>query len=157
MTLDALPWMQVHTNLKNSGEHNLSLVTGIITYQREKPCRIYRPSRRNTRLAELGAKAVYELPFNADMAAMTDEDFARDVLKDGIGASHVTGMAVANRRHSTAWRRDAPTTFRRGMRKLCRGRRGLRPRRILPPVAQTFSSQPHPYGQCWCDAGTDRR
>ncbi len=56
----------------------------------DPPFRIYRPSRRNARLAELGAKAVYELPFNADMAAMTDEDFARDVLKDGIGASHVT-------------------------------------------------------------------
>ncbi|MEM7328130.1 MAG: riboflavin biosynthesis protein RibF [Pseudomonadota bacterium] len=56
----------------------------------DPPFRIYRPSRRNARLAELGAQAVYELPFNADMAAMTDEAFARDVLKDGIGASHVT-------------------------------------------------------------------
>ncbi len=56
----------------------------------DPPFRIYRPARRNTRLTELGAKAVFELPFNADMAAMTDEDFARQVLKDGIGASHVT-------------------------------------------------------------------
>ena len=56
----------------------------------DPPFRIYRPARRNARLAELGAEAVYELPFNADMAAMTDEAFARDVLKDGIGASHVT-------------------------------------------------------------------
>ncbi|MCR9270413.1 MAG: riboflavin biosynthesis protein RibF [Hyphomonadaceae bacterium] len=56
----------------------------------DPPFRIYRPSRRNARLAELGAKAIFELPFNADMAAMTDEAFARDVLKDGIGASHVT-------------------------------------------------------------------
>lgn len=56
----------------------------------DPPFRIYRPARRNARLVELGAKAVFELPFNADMAAMTDEAFARDVLKDGIGASHVT-------------------------------------------------------------------
>ncbi|MEM9178608.1 MAG: riboflavin biosynthesis protein RibF [Pseudomonadota bacterium] len=56
----------------------------------DPPFRIYRPARRNARLMELGAKAVFELPFNADMAAMTDEAFARDVLKDGIGASHVT-------------------------------------------------------------------
>ena len=56
----------------------------------DPPFRIYRPARRNARLMELGAKAVYELPFNADMAAMTDEDFARQVLKNGIGASHVT-------------------------------------------------------------------
>lgn len=56
----------------------------------DPPFRIYRPTRRNTRLAELGAEAVFELPFNADMAAMTDEAFARDVLKEGIGAAHVT-------------------------------------------------------------------
>ena len=56
----------------------------------DPPFRIYRPTRRNARLVELGAKAVYELPFNADMAAMRDETFARDVLKAGIGASHVT-------------------------------------------------------------------
>lgn len=56
----------------------------------DPPFRIYRPARRNARLAELGAQAIFELPFNADMAAMTDEVFARDVLKDGIGASHVT-------------------------------------------------------------------
>ena len=56
----------------------------------DPPFRIYRPARRNARLTELGAAAVYELPFNADMAAMTDEVFARDVLKNGIGAAHVT-------------------------------------------------------------------
>ncbi len=56
----------------------------------DPPFRIFRPSRRNARLKELGAKAVYELPFNADMAGMTDEDFARDVLRDGLGAAHVS-------------------------------------------------------------------
>ena len=56
----------------------------------DPPFRLYRPSRRNQRLADLGAKAVFELPFNADMAKMTDEIFARDVLKDGIGAEHIT-------------------------------------------------------------------
>lgn len=56
----------------------------------DPPFRIYRPARRNARLADLGAEAVFELPFNADMAAMTDEIFARDVLKNGLGAAHVT-------------------------------------------------------------------
>ncbi len=56
----------------------------------DPPFRIYRPARRNVRLAELGAEAIYELPFNADMAAMTDEAFAREVLADGLGVSHVT-------------------------------------------------------------------
>ncbi|MEQ3744898.1 MAG: bifunctional riboflavin kinase/FAD synthetase [Henriciella sp.] len=56
----------------------------------DPPFRIYRPARRNARLKEVGAAAVYELPFNADMAAMTDEIFAREVLAEGIGASHVS-------------------------------------------------------------------
>lgn len=56
----------------------------------DPPFRIYRPERRNDRLIELGAKAVFELPFNADMAAMTDEDFARLVLREGLGAAHVS-------------------------------------------------------------------
>ena len=56
----------------------------------DPPFRIYRPARRNARLAELGAKAIYELPFNADMAAMTDEEFAREVLFEGLGAKHVS-------------------------------------------------------------------
>ncbi|MEM1037125.1 MAG: riboflavin biosynthesis protein RibF [Pseudomonadota bacterium] len=56
----------------------------------DPPFRLYRPARRNQRLVDLGAKAVFELPFTADMAKMTDEVFARDVLKDGIGAAHIT-------------------------------------------------------------------
>ena len=56
----------------------------------DPPFRLYRPARRNARLAEVGAKAIYELPFNADMAKMTDETFAREVLSEGIGATHVT-------------------------------------------------------------------
>ncbi|MEM8615714.1 MAG: riboflavin biosynthesis protein RibF [Pseudomonadota bacterium] len=56
----------------------------------DPPFRLYRPARRNARLVEIGAKAVYELPFNADMAAMTDEVFAREVLAEGLGAAHVT-------------------------------------------------------------------
>ena len=57
----------------------------------DPPFRIYRPARRNARLAELGAKAIYELPFNADMAAMTDEEFAREVLFEGLGAKACFG------------------------------------------------------------------
>lgn len=56
----------------------------------DPPFRLYRPARRNARLAQLGVGAVYELPFNGDMAAMTDEAFAREVLHDGLGATHVT-------------------------------------------------------------------
>lgn len=55
----------------------------------DPPFRIYRPARRNARLIELGAEAVFELPFTADMASMTDEEFCRHVLHDGLGVSHV--------------------------------------------------------------------
>ena len=55
----------------------------------DPPFRILRPARRNDLLLASGAEIVFELPFNADMAGMTDEEFARDVLKEGIGAAHV--------------------------------------------------------------------
>ncbi len=55
----------------------------------DPPFRIYRPARRNARLIELGAEAVYELPFNAEMASMTDEEFCRIVLHEGLGVRHV--------------------------------------------------------------------
>ena len=55
----------------------------------DPPFRIYRPERRNARLIELGASAVFELPFNAQMAAMTDEEFCRIVLCDGLAIAHV--------------------------------------------------------------------
>lgn len=55
----------------------------------DPPFRIFRPARRNQRLLEIGAEAVFELPFNGQMASMTDETFARDVLVEGLGVSHV--------------------------------------------------------------------
>lgn len=55
----------------------------------DPPFRIFRPTRRNKRLLEIGAEAVFELPFNGQMASMTDETFARDVLVGGLGVSHV--------------------------------------------------------------------
>ncbi len=55
----------------------------------DPPFRIYRPSRRNARLIEIGAEAVFELPFNGEMASMTDEEFCRVVLAEGLGVKHV--------------------------------------------------------------------
>ncbi len=55
----------------------------------DPPFRIFRPERRNAALLAEGADAVFELPFNADMAGMSDEDFVRQVLVDGLGARHV--------------------------------------------------------------------
>lgn len=55
----------------------------------DPPFRILRPERRNAKILAAGADTVFELPFNAEMAGMTDEVFARDVLADGLGVSHV--------------------------------------------------------------------
>lgn len=55
----------------------------------DPPFRLYRPARRNARLMELGAKTVFELPFNGHMASMTDEEFCRHVLHEGLGVAHV--------------------------------------------------------------------
>lgn len=55
----------------------------------DPPFRIFTPDRRNAALLDLGAQAVFELPFNTDMAGMTDEAFARNVIAEGIGAAHL--------------------------------------------------------------------
>jgi riboflavin kinase / FMN adenylyltransferase len=56
----------------------------------DPPFRIFRPERRNASILAEGAASVFELPFNGEMAAMTDEGFVRNVLVDGLGVSHVS-------------------------------------------------------------------
>jgi riboflavin kinase/FMN adenylyltransferase len=56
----------------------------------DPPFRILRPERRNAAILAAGATHVFELPFNGEMAAMTDEGFVRQVLVDGLGISHVS-------------------------------------------------------------------
>ena len=56
----------------------------------DPPFRIFRPERRNAAILAAGASTVFELPFNGEMAAMTDEGFVRSVLVDGLGASHIS-------------------------------------------------------------------
>lgn len=56
----------------------------------DPPFRIYRPERRNQMILDQGASFVFELPFNGELASMTDEVFARDVLAKGLGVKHVT-------------------------------------------------------------------
>ena len=56
----------------------------------DPPFRILRPERRNRLILAEGADTVFELPFNGEMAAMTDEAFVRQVLVEGLGVSHVS-------------------------------------------------------------------
>ena len=56
----------------------------------DPPFRIFRPERRNTMILKTGAVSVFELPFNGEMAGMTDEQFVRTVLVEGLGVTHVS-------------------------------------------------------------------
>ncbi len=72
---------------------------GIITFDpapkayfrpNDPPFRILSRARRNTILEDMGAKAVFELPFDAQLAGLSDEDFAREVIFKGLGAAHIS-------------------------------------------------------------------
>ena len=53
------------------------------------PFRLMNPAARASRLEKLGVARLYELPFNAELAGLTPEEFAQDVIADGLGLRHV--------------------------------------------------------------------
>ena len=53
------------------------------------PFRLMNAEARANRLAKLGVAELYQLPFDRDLAGLSPEAFARDVLADGLGVSHV--------------------------------------------------------------------
>jgi len=53
------------------------------------PFRLMNAEARSNRLAKLGVEHLYELPFDARLAGLSPEAFAREVLSDGLGLSHV--------------------------------------------------------------------
>ncbi|MFK7836141.1 MAG: bifunctional riboflavin kinase/FAD synthetase [Sulfitobacter sp.] len=71
---------------------------GIITFEphpREffapdaPPFRLMSPAARTHRLEKVGVERLYELSFNKGLASLSPEEFARDVIKDGLGLRHV--------------------------------------------------------------------
>lgn len=78
------------------------------------PFRLMRPAQLARALAALGAERLHVLPFGAEMAALSDEAFAREVLVEGLGVRHVavgfditfgkgrTGDPAAMRRYGEA-------------------------------------------------------
>ena len=52
--------------------------------------RLMNAQARAHRFEMLGVEYLFELPFDATLAAMSAEDFARDVLAAGLGVAHVT-------------------------------------------------------------------
>lgn len=53
------------------------------------PFRLMRGNARAHRLQKLGVQKLYELPFNAALAGLTPEEFARNVICKGLGLAHV--------------------------------------------------------------------
>jgi riboflavin kinase / FMN adenylyltransferase len=53
------------------------------------PFRLMNAEARANRLAKIGVDQLYELPFDRTLATLTPDAFARDVLADGLGISHV--------------------------------------------------------------------
>lgn len=71
---------------------------GIITFEphpREflspsaPPFRLMNAEARANRLAKLGVQSLFELPFDQAMASLSPQDFAREVLSNGLGVAHV--------------------------------------------------------------------
>jgi riboflavin kinase/FMN adenylyltransferase len=75
------------------------------------PFRLMTPGQMARAMAPLGVDRLYLLPFDAAMAAMSEEAFAREILSDGLGIAHAavgfdftygkgrTGSAEGLRRH----------------------------------------------------------
>lgn len=53
------------------------------------PFRLMSPEARASRLEKLGVEVLYELNFNASLAALSPRDFAQRVIADGFGLRHV--------------------------------------------------------------------
>ena len=53
------------------------------------PFRLMNPEARAHRLEKLGVEKLYQLNFNANLSALTPEEFATNVIRDGLGLQHV--------------------------------------------------------------------
>lgn len=53
------------------------------------PFRLMNATAKANRLEKLGVERLYELNFNGALAGLTAEEFARDVIADGLGLKHI--------------------------------------------------------------------
>ena len=54
-----------------------------------KPFRLMNAEAKANRLAKLGVKKLYEVPFNNALASLTPRAFAQDIIADQLGLAHV--------------------------------------------------------------------
>jgi len=53
------------------------------------PFRLMSAETKAHRLEKLGVDVLFQLPFNTDLSDLTPEEFARDVIANGLGLAHV--------------------------------------------------------------------
>ncbi|WP_299368930.1 bifunctional riboflavin kinase/FAD synthetase [uncultured Tateyamaria sp.] len=53
------------------------------------PFRLMSQAARASRLDKIGIRYLFELPFHSGLAGLSPEEFARDVICDGLGLAHV--------------------------------------------------------------------
>ena len=53
------------------------------------PFRLMSAETKAHRLEKLGVDVLFQIPFNRDLSDLTPEEFARDVIAEGLGLSHV--------------------------------------------------------------------
>jgi len=87
---------------------------GVITFEphpreffapESPPFRLMNAESRRNRLARLGVDCLFQLPFDAELAGLSPEAFARGVLAEGLGVRHVvvgTDFCFGKRRAGTA-------------------------------------------------------
>jgi riboflavin kinase/FMN adenylyltransferase len=89
---------QAVIDLAKTAGQSIGAPLGILTFQPHPrqyfapdapPFRLMSAQARATRLERLGVERLYELNFNASMAALSPLDFAQQVICEGLGLSHV--------------------------------------------------------------------
>lgn len=69
------------------------------------PFRLMNAESRRNRLERLGVDCLFQLPFDGELSGLTPEEFARDVLAEGLGLRHVVvgeDFCFGKRRAGTA-------------------------------------------------------
>ena len=67
-------------------------------------------------LADLGVDRLHVLPFEAELASLDDEAFARQVLSEGLGARHVAAGFRHQLRQGPHRRSEEPAPLWRAVR-----------------------------------------
>ncbi|UXU74222.1 bifunctional riboflavin kinase/FAD synthetase [Paracoccus sp. SMMA_5_TC] len=88
-----------HRSVIDTARAAVAAPLGVVTFEphpREyfapaaPPFRLMNVESRANRLARLGVEHLYQLPFDAVLAGLTPEEFARQVLVQGLGVRHVS-------------------------------------------------------------------